>query len=295
MIKNISTKVFILFLILISKLPHFISSKLKHVLYLVIYKIFHYRINTVRLNLYATFPNKLSEELSSIEKKFYNYLSSLIIEIIQSLSFSEQDLKKRISLCHHAKQDLFLAEKENRNIFIITAHYGNWEYAGLLAALETKKECYGVYKKLNNVEIDKFLKNNRGKFGFQLIDSYNVIKYIKRKPNTNALYCFLADQTPVNLNTAYKTNFLGMADTPFYKGFAELAKGSNAIVLYASTQVLDNGHYQIQFKKITDDASKETVENMVEQYVKYLELDIKAKPEYWLWTHQRWKRAGLQY
>lgn len=295
MIKKILTKVLIFILILFSKTPSFFLNLLKYFIYILLYRIINYRLDVVRVNLFSAFPDKSSFELEYIEQNFYKNLSNIIIQNIQSISFSKDELKSKIWLHHQAKLDLMNAEKLNKNIFVVTAHYGNWEYAVLLTSLETKLQTYGIYKQLNNETFDKFIKQNRGRFGLKLIDTNDIKENISNYNSTNSVFCFIADQTPVNIDKSYKTKFLKVPETPFYKGFAELAKASNAVVFYASIQNIDAQHYEIKFERITDDASQSTVDEILSKYVEYLERDIIAKPEYWLWTHKRWKRAGLQY
>jgi KDO2-lipid IV(A) lauroyltransferase len=105
---------------------------------------------------------------------------------------------------------------------------------------------------------------------------------------------FVADQTPVDTDNAYWTKFMSL-QTPFFKGFDTLAQRTDAIVLYASIQKLNRGYYELHFNTITEHAQTEAENIIVEKYARFLEKDIESKPEYWLWSHRRWKRAGIQY
>jgi KDO2-lipid IV(A) lauroyltransferase len=109
-----------------------------------------------------------------------------------------------------------------------------------------------------------------------------------------SLVAFVADQTPVDTDNAYWTKFMSL-DTPFFKGFDTLAQKTNAIVLYASIRKINRGHYELIFEPITEQAAQEKEHFIAEQYVRLLEKDIERQPEYWLWSHRRWKRAGINY
>ena len=74
-----------------------------------------------------------------------------------------------------------------------------------------------------------------------------------------------------------------------------MASKTNAIVLYTSIKKINRGYYEINFETITENANQETANTIAEKYVRLLEKDIQDKPEYWLWSHRRWKRAGINY
>lgn len=84
-------------------------------------------------------------------------------------------------------------------------------------------------------------------------------------------------------------------NTPFYKGFDTLARRTDAIVLYASIRKINRAYYELSFETITENASQTAENEIVEKYVRLLESDIQQRPEYWLWSHRRWKRAGISY
>ena len=44
---------------------------------------------------------------------------------------------------------------------------------------------------------------------------------------------------------------------------------------------LKQGYYSIEFIELNN--------NITEKYVEYLEKSIIEKPEFWLWSHNRWK------
>jgi KDO2-lipid IV(A) lauroyltransferase len=177
---------------------------------------------------------------------------------------------------------------------VVLGHYGNWEWASLLAGLETKLPSYALYAPPSNKTFEKFLLKNRTRFGCQLVAINQVKALYVNLQKQPSLVAFVADQTPVDTENAYWTKFMSL-DTPFFKGFDTLAQKTNAIVLYASIRKINRGYYELNFETITKKA-KDVEENFIaEKYIRLLEKDIQAKPEYWLWSHRRWKRAGLSY
>jgi len=45
----------------------------------------------------------------------------------------------------------------------------------------------------------------------------------------------------------------------------------------------------VEYSLITDDPANETHGKITEDFTKKLEQDIINKPQYWLWSHKRWK------
>ena len=72
-------------------------------------------------------------------------------------------------------------------------------------------------------------------------------------------------------------------ETLFYQGAEKIHKILKCDVIYVEMLKVKKGYYNIAFKKIsTNDITKE--------YVHLLEKTIYKQPEYWLWSHKRWKR-----
>ena len=62
-------------------------------------------------------------------------------------------------------------------------------------------------------------------------------------------------------------------------------------VVYASIQRVKRGRYELNLELITKNPSKEEYGFITSQYISILEKDILSHPEYWLWSHKRWKKS----
>ncbi len=279
---------------LLSYLSLSVLFTLADLIYFLFNHIYAYRKTVIDLNLINAFPHKRSEELWYIRSNYYRHLADFIVETIKSISISKNELKERIQLQHESYALLRKYENTGQHIFVVLGHYGNWEWASLLAGLETKLPSFALYASPSNKTFEKFLLKNRSRFGCQLV-AMNQVKslYVQLQKKTS-LVAFVADQTPVDTENAYWTKFMSL-ETPFFKGFDTLAQKTNAIVVYASIQKINRGYYELSFETITENAQQETENFIAEKYVRLLEKDIHTKPEFWLWSHRRWKRAGINY
>jgi len=292
------TKIGLLYAKLLSYLPLRFLFSLADVIYFVFNRMYAYRKTVIDLNLINAFPHKRSEELWFIRSNYYRHLADFFVETIKSISISKEELKERIQLHHDSYALLREYEQTGQHIFVVLGHYGNWEWASLLAGLETKLPSYALYAPPSNKTFEKFLLKNRSRFGCRLVAMNQIKSLYVNLQKQASLVAFVADQTPVDTENAYWSKFMSL-DTPFFKGFDTLAQKTNAIVLYASIRKINRGYYELSFETITANAKTDgetNTENFIaEKYIRLLEKDIHHQPEYWLWSHRRWKRAGLNY
>ena len=61
-------------------------------------------------------------------------------------------------------------------------------------------------------------------------------------------------------------------------------------VVYFTTHQRKRGYYEMELELITEDAKTLSWGEITEKHVHLLEQQILAKPQYWLWSHKRWKR-----
>ena len=82
-------------LILISFLPYKILYLISDLLSFFLYRIIKFRLKIVRKNLTLSFPKKTLNQIINIEKKFYDHLSDLIVEMIKNFSISKDEMLTR--------------------------------------------------------------------------------------------------------------------------------------------------------------------------------------------------------
>ena len=51
----------------------------------------------------------------------------------------------------------------------------------------------------------------------------------------------------------------------------------------------EDGGYTVSFSLIAEDASAMTAREMLDEYYRLLEKDLREQPWNYLWTHKRWK------
>jgi len=64
-------------------------------------------------------------------------------------------------------------------------------------------------------------------------------------------------------------------------------------VIFCFMNKIKRGQYEVEFRTLTDYPKSHKPYEITELHVKELEKVIQQKPEYWLWSHRRWKRNRL--
>jgi KDO2-lipid IV(A) lauroyltransferase len=72
-------------------------------------------------------------------------------------------------------------------------------------------------------------------------------------------------------------------------GWTTLARKFDTTVVYLRITPTKPGYYTAHFEVITDNPQSMCEEDLLKAYMQRLEHDIRKKPEYWLWSHKRWK------
>ena len=274
------------FMMLLSRLPFFVLYGISNFLYFLGYRILGYRKKVVRENLALCFPGKSQEELLSIEKKFYHHLFDVIVETIKGFTISQRELNKRYVL--KKNPDLDRLYSENRKILGVMTHKGNWEWAILSGPTVLKVKTFGVYKKLSNGAMENFIKAKRSRFGSIPIPMEKIYFTLREEKELPFVSAFLSDQNPASPKNAHWTQFLGR-DTAFMPGYAIIAKKMEMAVISTKVEKIKRGYYEVSTVLVAENAAEMRKEEIMDRTCKIMEEDILAQPEYWLWSHRRWK------
>ncbi len=256
-------------------------------LYIILYHVISYRKKLVRKNLALAFPEKTLSERKIIESKYYKHLSDLFLESFKSLNISEVDIKKRYSFKNIELLDELY--KKKRNIILMGGHYASWEWFFIIDRL-TDYKINAIYKKLSNKYFDSLIKKIRSKYNGNLISTKNTFKEILKNTKLKGLniYGFASDQSPKKNKATYWNNFLNNL-VPFHTGAEIIAKKYDMAVVYMNVEKVKRGYYLASFELITDKPTKHKDFKITEDFIKLLENQIFKAPEYYTWTHNRFK------
>lgn len=275
------------FLWLISILPFRVLYLFSDFIYLLIYHVIGYRKKTVRENLLIAFPEKSALERTAIEKKFYHHLCDLFLEMIKTLTISKVEMDEHFVLPN--LDVLKEMERDGKSIALLTSHYASYEWS---VSINNKLSVkgYAIYKKIANVYFDKLVRDIRQKFGANLINTKETIPTIESNylRGIQSIYGFASDQSPKASRAINWGTFFGI-ETPLQTGAEMLAKKFDMNVMYMRIQKVKRGYYECRFEVLSYNPKSVPDFELTLLFIQKVEEQIKEAPEYYLWTHKRWK------
>lgn len=261
---------------------------LSDILYWVAYRLLGYRKSVVRRNLAASFPEKGEEERRRIERRFYRHLCDIMIEGIYNLFASPRSIMKR----YHVENRELLNRyyEQGQSVVLMSAHYNSWEYMVTSLNMQFFHHGIGVGKPLSNKVLEPWVFRRRTRFGTEVVYADNVRQVVDfyHEHKVPCVLMMLSDQSPAHADKAYWTTFLNQ-ETAFLYGAEHFARKYNYPVFYYRVDKPRRGRYTVTFKLLCDNPAAVPQYAIEEQYIRALEADLREKPEYWLWSHRRWK------
>ncbi len=273
---------------LISLLPFWVLYRISDFLYLLI-RMKGYRKEVIMENLRYSFPEKSENELIDIRNKFYRHFCDLFVETIKLQTISERVIRKRVQFENIEYLDSIY--EQGRDVLIATGHYGNWEWTSLLNPKVKTNTC-GIYKPLKSEVFDKYMSFLRSRTGALVFTMNNVLRDVLNMKRNKIHYGLgvVADQIPLGAKGNYSTAFLNQ-NTPVHLGLEKMAVKFNDVVVFLRMDKIKRGHYKISIVPLFENPKDTAPYEVIDTATKYLESVIVEKPEYWLWSHRRWKHV----
>lgn len=275
------------FIVIASILPFRALYLFSDLLFIVLYRIIGYRKKVVLKNLNIAFPEKSQQEIQLIMKKFYHHFLDIFIEMIKTFSISNTEIQKRFKLTNPEALSEFLSKHDK--VLLVSSHYANFEWLFSLN-LQMQHQGFGVYKKLKNKYINNYIVRSRSRFNTTLVPTKELIELVDSNDGKKdrCIYGLLGDQSPKLHRTHHWGLFFGV-EVPVITGTEMLAKKYNYPVIYIETTKVKRGFYETKMEVLTEHPTDIPDFGITDLYMKKLETKIRKAPEYYFWTHKRFK------
>jgi KDO2-lipid IV(A) lauroyltransferase len=270
----------------ISILPFPVLYGISDFLYILFYYGIGYRKKIIFQNISNSFPEKSEKERIEICKKFYKHFCDLIVESLKTFTISEKEVLERVVCKNPEGVNKYFEQK--RSVIIAGGHYNNWEIFAVAVDALIKHKTVGIYTPLSNKYFDEKMRATRSKYGLLMISTKKIKRYIENNSKEPMAIIFGFDQSPSNPKSAHWMTFLNQ-DTGVQFGTEKIAKEFNIPVVYGRINKEKRGHYSFEFFDVTDTPRETAYSEITENINRHLEKDIRDAPQYWLWSHRRWK------
>lgn len=278
---------------LISILPFPLFYLFSDFVFFLIFHVFKYRRSVVKNNIALALPHLSEKERATIERKFYRHMCDLFLEMIKSMTMSKKEIKKRFVFTNIELLKEY--EKRGKSIIIMCSHYGNWEWM-MSMALHLNSKGYAIYSRLGNKYFDQLVRKIRARFDGHLIVTNDTIRVITDNKEKGILagYGFASDQSPMLQRSFYWDDFMGV-EVPVHTGAEMLAKRLDLNMIFIGVKKIKRGYYEATFEELVDHPREHEDYVISSMFLRKAEKQIYEAPEYYLWTHKRWKHAGKKH
>ncbi|PWG05010.1 lysophospholipid acyltransferase family protein [Polaribacter aquimarinus] len=276
---------------ILSRLPMKILYIKSDFLYFIMYYLIGYRKKVVFDNLKLSFPEKSDDELKKISKKFFKHFIDLVMESVKAFTISEKEIKRRYIYKNSELVNKYAAE--GKSIALVGAHQANWEWS-ISLPLALNIDVYGAYTKLNNKYFEKWVRDSREKFGVLGCKTSETVKTIQKNYNEKkqGAYILLSDQSPQPHKTFYWKSFFG-TKVPVHTGAEMLSKKFDFVVINYVAKKIKRGYYEVEFQLITETPKNYKNYKITDIYTELTENNIIRQPEFYLWSHKRFKHKDI--
>jgi Kdo2-lipid IVA lauroyltransferase/acyltransferase len=286
--QRISYYLFLIFVYLFGIIPFSLLYIVSFKVYILLYYIIGYRKKVVYSNLTKAFPGKSETEIKILVKKFYKHLADIFIESLKGFSMSHEEIVRRHKIVNMSLLDKYV--NAGKPVIAIGGHYGNWEWGSMSGGLQSKCPLVIFYKPISNKFINDYMIRTRSRCGTIMASISKTYQAFKQQEATPSFFLLIADQSPTRLDKAYWITFLGI-DTAFLHGPEQYARKLNYPVFFVDIKRVKRSFYELELVPIIENPSDLPDGEITARYANLLEARILKEPEFWLWSHRRWKHT----
>ncbi len=241
-------------------------------------------------NLRAVFPEKSDREARAIIDACWRHFGREMLEYVRMQEMPLEEIVERCPFVNAHLIDEGIAR--GNGVVLISAHYGGWEVAGLaITALVSNVRT--VARVLDNEFLERDLARIRAKTGAEVVDRRKAARPLMKTLSENGVVVLLPDQA-VQPREGVLVPFLGRPGWTT-SAPAKMALHHGSTIVFAFCIPHDTRH-RLEFEEsIRVDqlppAEREPVA-LTARINDVISRRIAARPELWLWMHDRWKWTG---
>ena len=270
---------FFIFKILGIKLASFLSGKI----FQIVGPLFRSK-ELINSNIKRAFPKIDEINLRKISTSMWNNYGRVFAEYMFIKNFRSGELNKNIILDgEEILQDIKINKKK---VVFISGHFSNFE----LMAMQIEKigiKIAAIYRPLNNIFLNQIMEKIRKNYicKYQIKKGIGGIKELVKLNHDGFSTALMIDQ---RVSEGVKSNFFN--EKAFTTTIpAQLVKKYKIPVVPIFIERFDNVKFKITVVKPINFDENKSVEDITDHLNKILENFIKDKPNYWIWSHNRWK------
>ena len=251
------------------------------------------RREIIDFNLRLAYPEKSDEERRQLARAVTRHFGRSGLDTIRIQRLRPEELLAAVEIegWEHVERAL----SYGRGVFFLTAHIGSWEVAALVTGLKLEAGLSVVNRPLDNPYLELELDRLRKLYGNDVFGKRNIAREMLRQLKSGGGVGILIDQR-VREDQGVEVPFFGHSAWT-HPILARMARKTGAPVVPVFALCEAPGRYSVHYKeplRVEDLTEAESEDGpLTARYMAVLEAAIRARPEQWLWYHDRWKQLRL--
>jgi heptosyltransferase-2 len=227
---------------------------------------------------------KSAPEKSRIVRRHFQWLGA---NLLSGMKLNTMPLEEVAALvATEGAEEVHRALRDGRSVVFALSHLGNWElFAQIFPHYFGSTRLSTVYQRLGNRYLDRFVRQQRARFGVELFDRSEGFAKAIRLLRGGGMIGILSDQ---------HAGDHGMW-TPFFGRLAStsplpalLCKRTGAALIAAALYTDGPGKWRMTFSPAFD-LPNDSVPALTAKTNAVIAEEIRHAPEDWFWVHNRWK------
>ncbi|HUM03451.1 MAG TPA: lysophospholipid acyltransferase family protein, partial [Thermoanaerobaculia bacterium] len=209
-------------------------------------------------------------------------------DLLQSFGDSQEALDARIQVL--GGETVRSALAAGRGLFLLTAHFGNWEYSALATAAIGVPVAV-IARPMDNPLLETFLRRFRERNGNTVVYKTEAAREMLRILKHGGTIGILADQHAMTADAVVVPFFGRPASTTSI--VARLADRTEAPIIPSFCVRTGPARYRMEYGPVIDVRTLSPEERRPAPLTARLNLEVenvvRRDPEQWLWLHNRWR------
>ena len=238
----------------------------------------------IHSNIKRVFPNIALKNLKKITSNMWENYGRVFAEYMFIKDFRNDQLSNNITI--EGKEILDEIREKNLKAIFISGHFSNFE----LMAMQIEKSginLAAIYRPLNNIFLNHVMEKIRRKYicRHQIKKGIPGLKKLIRLNKEGYSTALMIDQ---RVSQGIKVKFFN--EKAFTTTIpAQLVKKFNIPIVPIFMDRSNNINFKMKVLKPLEFSNESSIEDITIKLNEILEKMILENPDYWIWSHNRWK------
>ncbi len=242
-------------------------------------------------NLEQCFPKRSEPERRAIARQMFAHFGQVLLTLLTFSALSPEEMVARAE--YEGEERVRLAYARGKGVLFFTGHFGFWELHAL--AHGVKLRPIGVLARaLDNAPLNELLERIRARTGNSVIYRQGAVRRVLKLLAAGEGVALLIDQHMHSQDAIWVNFFQRPAATTSTLAALALRTGATVIPVFALP--LPGGRYRFVYEAPVEPPEgdgPEAIREFTQRCTDVLEMQVRRRPELWLWMHRRWRDAPI--